>query len=99
MHEFRIRDHCQQSQHLGNAPRLGATSTRRVGRFRVKDLADTADARADQMLSETQSHRLQFVELVGINATPSVDKWSDQPRPDGTLVIRKISRPYIPEIS
>ena len=50
------------------------------------------------MLPQTDGDGPQFLEPIGVDAAPRVDKWPDQPWPDGPLVIRQISRAQIAEI-
>ena len=95
--ESRVENHCQ-AQCLSHAPCLGATPPRRVRRLRVEDLADGSYASTFQVCCQTQCDRMQLLDSVGVDATPRIDKRSNQPRPDGPLVIGKITRAQITEI-
>jgi hypothetical protein len=50
------------------------------------------------MLTQTHCNGPQLVNTLRVNATPSVEEWANEPRPDGPLVICEIARPQVTEI-
>jgi len=93
---FAHGDH--QPQYLPDAPCLRAASSRSVWRFGVKDLAHATDTAAHQMLSQTHGDGTQLLQPLGVNATPRVDEWADQPWPDSPLVICEVPRAQVTKI-
>ena len=87
-----------QAQCFGDAPRLRATPTWRVRRLSVEDLADAADTRAREVLTQTDGDWPQLFDPIGVDAAPRIDKWPYQPRPDSSLMIGKISRAQVATI-
>src|SRR5690242_7075454 len=71
-----VADDCHQTQYLGDAPRLRATTARCVWRLGVEDLADGADTGSRQVLSQALGDGLQLLNSIGVYAAPRVYKWS-----------------------
>ena len=87
-------------KHLGDAPRLCHATPRRVWRFGIEDLADGSETRVlGAKLSYASSEEFaRAVEIVRMDSEPRVDKRSDQPRPNGTLVIRRVAGTQIAKV-
>src|SRR5262245_7613155 len=50
------------------------------------------------MLPQGHGDRPQLLDAIGIDTAPRVDEWSNEPRPNSSLVIGEISRAQITEI-
>src|SRR5262245_10028496 len=87
-----------QSLNFGDAPSLRATTTRCVRRFGIEDFADGAYTTTRKVLPQSYRDRLQLLDAIGIDTAPRVNKWSNQPRPNSTLVIGEISCAQITEV-
>src|SRR5262245_49025931 len=65
-----------EAQHLGHAPRLSNTPTRRERFLRVEHLADRSDAGIVEMRDEPVERVTSAVEIVGIDLQPGIDERS-----------------------
>jgi hypothetical protein len=77
---------------LGHSPRLSYAAARMVGRLGVEDLADRADASLFEVRAEAIEEPRGVSLTSRVDAEPRVDEGTDEPRPDGPLVVRGVAR-------
>ena len=82
-------------QHLRDTPRLRYASARNEWLIRIKDFADRTDAGLAEVGWELIEKLARCFEIVRVNPQPRIDKWSDEPGPDGPLMIGRIARPQV----
>src|SRR4029450_1933013 len=88
----------QASEHLGDAPILSDTPSRRVWLERVEDLADAADAAFAQMSAKAGKELERVFTHVRMHAKPRIEVRADQPRPHSALMVRGVASAQITEI-
>ncbi len=89
----------ESAQHFGDTPGLGDAAARGEGRLGIEDLADRADAGLGEVGFETVEKMPCRLALVGIDLEPGVDEGADQPGPYRALVVGRVARPQITEIT
>jgi hypothetical protein len=77
----------EAAQHFGDAPRLRDTAARRIRRLGVEDLADRSGARIAQMDGVGLHEIVRGAAGGGVDLEPRVDIRTDEPRPDGALMV------------
>src|SRR4030095_7858911 len=97
-HMARLCEAHPYTQHLGHAPRLRDAATRRIRRLGVENLADRADTRLVEMHDKAVHRAACSLAIVRKDSQPRVDERSYEPRPDGTLVVRRVAGAKIAEI-
>src|SRR5579872_6211736 len=96
---FRIRTNAfgldPASHQFCDTPGLHDTASWSKRRFRVEDFAYRSDAAFAEVMSETLQEGASLAEFVRMQTQIGVDKWSNQPGPDGPLMIGGIARAQI----
>ena len=83
------------TQHFGHAPCLGHAAAGSVRRLGVEDFADGADACLIKLVQKALQELARAGEILAVQLEPRIHIGSDQPRPNGALVIRRIARPQV----
>ena len=79
-------------QDLGNAPRLGDASAWRVWLLRIEDLTDRPETELVELWYERIEKTPRADDVVRMYLEPRVDPRTDEPRPNGSLMVSGISR-------
>src|SRR5262245_10151648 len=87
------------AQHFSHAPRLRNTPTRYEGLIGIKNFTDGSHPGFSQMGSKSFQEDARSGEVVAMNFQPCVNKRSNQPSPDGSLMVSRISGAQIAKIS
>src|SRR5687768_14651889 len=85
----------QAPEDFGHAPRLCHTSSGNVRLCGVEDLPDRSYARFIQMRLEPIEQPSRAGAIRGIHPEPGIDEGTDQPGPDGALVVGRVARAQI----
>src|SRR6267142_3253628 len=84
-----------KAQHFANGPRLKRTTSGSVRRFGVGNFRNVTHAGFIKMTEEWREKLFAgFASRFGgvpMDAHPGLHKWSDQPGPDGALMIRTVA--------
>src|SRR5262245_16582933 len=83
------------AQDLRDAPRLRDASSRRVWIDGVEDLADGTDARLVEVRDEAVEESASAGAVFRVHLEPGIDEGTDEPRPDGALMVRGVPCPEI----
>src|SRR5712691_2651262 len=79
-------------QHLRHAPRLGNAAARRVGRLGVEHFTDGPDAEVVERGDAAAEERARAGHIAGMHLQPGVNPGADEPPPNGTLMVRRVTR-------
>src|SRR6185369_483346 len=80
------------AENFGHAPGLGDAAARSVRLFGVEDFAERAQAGLVEVSGEGLEKVPCLLLFVRVKLCPGIKEWSDQPGPDGPLVIGGIAR-------
>src|SRR5712692_7167269 len=84
-----------QAQEFAHRPRLKRAAARRVRRVGVRDLRNVAETgfveMPEQRSDESLPGRPFRFRRMPAHADPGFDKWADQPRPNGSFMIRSVA--------
>jgi len=83
------------AQDFRDAPRLRDATTGNMRLSRVENFADCADPSFAQMFRETLQEFTRGGSIMRMNLQPCIDKRSDQPCPDRTLMVGAVARTQI----
>src|SRR4051812_36040530 len=88
----------ERTQDFGDAPGLGGAAARGVGGVRVKNFGNGPHAGFTKVGVEPAEEVPAFALSIRIGSQPGIDKRTDQPAPDRSLMIGGIARPQVARI-
>lgn len=93
----KARNFAPAAQYLCYAPCLGDATARSEWLLGIEDLADLPHAGSPKLAIKGAQKLSGMVDIVVVHLQPGINKRADQPRPNGALVVRSISRVQVSE--